>query len=115
MMNILFGTAPLVCMHPKAGNVIGTPEWETVKDRYLQTYRNVCGWHEQIGFDEMTDHRFLSKDRLVQETRFSSGQAVVVNFGSEAWDDLRGFAVPGSSFHQLLLTTGGGEQKETVP
>lgn len=84
-MNILFGTAPLVCMHPKAGNVIGTPEWETVKDRYLQTYRNVCGWHEQIGFDEMTDHRFLSKDRLVQEIRFSSGQAVVVNFGSEAW------------------------------
>lgn len=105
LMNILYGTAPILFMHPMAGNVIGSPEWETVKDRYLQTYRNVCGWHERIGFDEMIDHRFLSKDRLVQETRFSSGQAVVVNFGSAAWDDSRGFRVPGLAFHQSLVIT----------
>ena len=56
--------------------------------------------------DEMPDHRLLTSDRLVQETRFSSGWNVVVNFGSAAWDDPRGFVVPGSSFHPFLVTIG---------
>jgi len=93
LITILYGTAPLIFMHPKAGNVIGTPAWENVKDRYLQSYRNVCGWHEKIGFDEMTNHRFLSSDRMVQETRFASGSGMVVNFGRRTWKDPRGFAV----------------------
>lgn len=93
-MNILYGTPPLWFMHPKAGNVIGTPPWEQVKDRYLQTYREVGGWHERIRFDEMTDHRFLSDDRLVQETRFRDGVGVVVNFSTVPWSDPRGFVVP---------------------
>ena len=82
LMNMLYGTPPLWFMHPKAGDVAGTPEWEQVKTRYLQTYRNVCGWHEKIGFDEMTDHRFLSDDRLVQETRFRNGRGIIVNFST---------------------------------
>ncbi len=102
LMNVLYGTPPLWFMHPKAGNVIGTPQWEEVKDRYLQTYRNVCGWHEKIGFDEMTDHHFLSDDRLVQETRFASGWIVVVNFRDEPWDDPRGFRVPAHANQQLF-------------
>jgi len=100
-MNSLCGTSSLWFMHPKAGNVIGTPEWEHVKDRYLQTYRTVCGWHEQIGFDEMTSHRFLSANRLVQETRFCSGRGVVVNFDRTAWNDPRGFRVRPEVFHIL--------------
>ena len=32
------------------------------------------------GFSEMTDHRFLTKDRLVQETEFADGTVVTVNF-----------------------------------
>ena len=102
LMNILYGTAPLIFMHPRAGNVIGSEMEDGLRARYLRTYRDVCGWHEKIGFDEMTDHRLLTPDRLVQETRFSSGWNVVVNFGSAAWDDPRGFVVPGSSFHQFL-------------
>ncbi len=101
LMNILQGTSVLWFMHPKAGNVIGTPAWERVKDRYLQTYRNVCGWHEQIGFDELIDHRFLSNDRLVQQTRFAGGLGVVVNFGDEPWADPRGFDVPPEAYRIL--------------
>ncbi len=93
LMNLLYGTPSLWFMHPEAGNVIGTPQWERVKDRYMQSYRTVCGWHEKIGFDEMVDHRFLSKDRLVQQTRFSSGWTTVVNFGDRPWNDSRGFRV----------------------
>jgi len=101
LMNILYGTSALWFMHPKAGNVIGTPAWERVKDRYLQTYRNVCGWHERIGFDELIDHRFLSDDRLVQQTRFAGGLGVVVNFSDVPWADPRGFDVPPEAYRIL--------------
>jgi hypothetical protein len=39
----------------------------------------------------------------VQETRFSSGHAVVVNFGSEVWDDDRGFQVSAKEFHTFVM------------
>jgi len=97
-MNMLYGTPPLWFMYPKAGDVAGTPEWEQVKTLYLQTHRNVCGWHEKIGFDEMTDHRFLSDDRLVQETRFRNGRGIIVNFSTVPWPDPRGFKIPAEAY-----------------
>ena len=36
--------------------------------------------HRAIGWDEMVDHRFLSQDYKVQETTFSSGAKVRVDF-----------------------------------
>jgi hypothetical protein len=36
--------------------------------------------HRAIGWDAMTDHRFLSKDYRIQETTFSSGAKVWVDF-----------------------------------
>jgi hypothetical protein len=33
----------------------------------------------------MTDHRFLTPDRSVQQTVFANGQTVTVNFGPAAW------------------------------
>ena len=110
LMSMVHGTPPIVKFMGDDTPHVMKEEFETVRRLYMRTFRDVCGWHEQIGFDEMTDHRFLSKDRLVQETRFSSGQAVVVNFGSEAWDDPRGFRVPSLAFHQFLVTTGEGDQ-----
>ena len=104
LMNVLYGTAPLIFMHPRAGNVIGSPDWAKVRDRYLRTYHNVCGWHEKIGFDEMVDHLFLTADRMIQETRFSSGWNVVANFGESSWLDSRGFSVKSHSFHTFMTT-----------
>jgi hypothetical protein len=86
-------------MHPQADNVIGSSPRGKTLDRYLQAYRDVCGWHEKVGFDEMVDHRLLTPDRMVQETRFSSGWNVVVNFGESPWNDERGFSIPPRSFH----------------
>ncbi len=99
LMNIINGTSSLWMMRDGAKNMIGTADWETVKDRYLQTYRDVCGWHEKIGFDEMLDHQFLSDDRLVQQSCFSSGWTVVVNFSDDAWKDTRGFLVKAHSHY----------------
>ena len=84
-------------------NVIAGQGWAKARDRYLQTYRNVCGWHEKIGFDEMTDHRVLSPDRLVHETRFSSGWTVVVNFGVTAWRDDMGVVVQPEGYEVLRI------------
>ena len=109
LMNILYGTPALWFMHPKAGNVIGTEAWNRHRDRYMKSYRDVCGWHETIGFDEMTEHRFLSSDRLVQETHFSSGWGVVVNFSQHSWRDPRGFVVPPEAFHRLAPVSTRGD------
>ena len=110
LMSMVHGTPPIVKFMGDDTPHVLKEEFKTVRKLYMRTFRDVCGWHEQIGFDEMTDHRFLSKDRLVQETRFSSGQAVVVNFRSAVWDDPRGFRVPSLAFHQFLVTTGEGYQ-----
>ena len=40
-------------------------------------------WHRRIALDEMTDHRFLSEDRLVEQTTFASGASIVCNFAGE--------------------------------
>ncbi len=56
---------------------------ETLAERGQQLRKSaiaVTQWHEKIGMDELVDHRALTKDRKVQESRFSSGWAVVANF-----------------------------------
>jgi hypothetical protein len=49
-------------------------------DRVAETYRDVCEWNAKIAWDELVDHQDLTADRSVQESRFSSGWAVTVNF-----------------------------------
>ena len=48
----------------------------------LDTTGMMCPWLEKIGYSEMLDHKFLTPDRKVQESKFSSGWAVIVNFNS---------------------------------
>lgn len=36
----------------------------------------------RVGYSDMTDYRFLTSDRNVQQTAFANGVAVTVNFGS---------------------------------
>ena len=103
LMSIVHGTPPIVKFRGDDTPHVMKEEFKTVRKLYMRTCRDVCGWHEKIGFDEMTDHRFLTENRLVQETRFSSGHAVVVNFGLEVWDDDRGFQVPAKEFHTFVM------------
>ena len=104
LMNIAYGTLPIVQFKGDDTTPhILTDGFASVRDAYMRTCRDVCGWHEKIGFDEMTGHRFLTENRLVQETRFSSGHAVVVNFGAEVWDDDRGFQVSAKDFHTFTM------------
>ncbi len=42
----------------------------------------VAELHRRFGLDEMLDHRFLDEQGEVQQTAFSSGARITVNFGS---------------------------------
>ena len=81
LLNILYGTAPLL-MFDKA-------RWAKEKDRSLQTYKNVCEWVRKIGYDEMVSHADLTPDHTVQKTTWSSGRSVIVNFGSTDFQGIK--------------------------
>ncbi|MCC5875162.1 MAG: NPCBM/NEW2 domain-containing protein [Candidatus Sumerlaeia bacterium] len=72
-LNILHGTPPMMW-----ANHLGYG-WDRNRDRFVETYRVTGRWHEVVGFDELLDHAYLSEDRLVQRTTFSSGATAHVN------------------------------------
>ncbi len=74
--NVLYGTIPLLWAN--AGG-----SWVKDREVFLRTYRNTCKLHEQIAGEEMLSHEFVTPDRAVQRTVFSSGTECVVNFGAE--------------------------------
>ena len=51
------------------------------KYTFIDSYKKVCPWLQQIAYDELVAHRFVSPDHKVQESVFSSGKRIVVNFG----------------------------------
>lgn len=73
LFNILYGTAPLWNLDRET--------WTAFKNTFVKSYQNICPWLQQIAYDEMISHRFISADHKVQETVFSSGKKAVVNFG----------------------------------
>ncbi|MHB8972054.1 MAG: glycoside hydrolase [Pirellulaceae bacterium] len=58
--------------------------WSRNRERFLETCRHAGLLNEQVAFEEMLSHEFLSADRMVQRTRFSSGGWCVVNFSQES-------------------------------
>jgi len=54
-------------------------------------------WHGKIGLDEMTNHRYLDPDFLVEQTEFSSGASIIANFSHEAFEYQGATIPPGSS------------------
>jgi hypothetical protein len=53
----------------------------------------------QVGYQEMTDHRFLTKDRSVQQTVFPNGVTITVNFGSTPFQLPDGVVVKPTGYH----------------
>lgn len=75
LFNVLYGTVPLWS--------IDRSRWEEYKQTFIESYKYICPWLEQIAYDELVSHRFVTADHKVQESTFSSGKKVVVNFGDE--------------------------------
>ena len=75
LFNALYATPPMFMFTRKT--------WEANKDRFVKSYQDVCPVVRAAGYAEMLDHRFLTGDRRVQQTVFSNGMTVTVNFGDQ--------------------------------
>jgi hypothetical protein len=75
LFNALYGTPPMFMFNRKL--------WGEQKDRFAQSYKATCPVARAVGYAEMTDHRFLTPDRSVQQTAFAGGVTVTVNFGDK--------------------------------
>lgn len=73
LFNVLYGTPPMFMFNQDL--------WQKNKARFVQSYRNTCPHARQVGYLEMTDHRFLTPDRSVQQTVFGNKITITVNFG----------------------------------
>jgi len=91
LFNILYGTPPMFMFNRKL--------WEENRDRFVRSYRTTCPVARAVGYAEMTDHRFLTADRSVQQTAFAGGVTVTVNFGTAAHRLPDGTEVPPMGFH----------------
>jgi hypothetical protein len=77
LFNILYGTPPMFMFNRQY--------WSQNKDRFARSYKDICAVARAVGYAEMADHRFLTADRDVQQTRFSNGVTVTVNFGDKPY------------------------------
>jgi hypothetical protein len=77
LFNILYGTPPMFMFNNQI--------WKKNKARFAESYKNVCPVARAVGYAEMTDHRFLTADRSVQQTKFANGIIVTVNFGDKLY------------------------------
>jgi hypothetical protein len=73
LFNALYGTPPMFMFDRKL--------WEANKNRFVASYKATCPVARATGYAEMTDHRFLTPDRSVQQTAFANGVTVTANFG----------------------------------
>ena len=74
IFNVLYGTPPMFMFDRNL--------WTKEKQRFVKSYQNVCPYVRQVGYAEMTGHKFLTPERTVQQTTFSTGHRITVNFGS---------------------------------
>ena len=74
LFNVLYGVPPMFMFTQRL--------WEQNQARFVQSYTNTCPHVRKVGYAEMTDHRFLTKDRAVQQTVFANGVTITANFGA---------------------------------
>jgi len=91
LFNVLYGTPPMFMFNRRL--------WNQNKERFTRSYKNVCPVVRAVGYAEMTDHRFLTPDRGVQQTEFANGVTVTVNFGAESYRLNDGVKVEAMSRH----------------
>ena len=91
LFNVLYGTPPMFMFTREF--------WDENRDRFVQSYKSVCTVARAVGYSEMTDHRFLTEDRTVQQTHFANGVVVTVNFGERPFRLPDGAEVAPMGYH----------------
>ena len=91
LWNVLYGTPPLWMINPE--------KWREHRERWVACYKNVCPIVRKTSYREMLDHRWLTTDRTVQQTTFSDGLIVTVNFGDRPFADEAGREILPGEYH----------------
>jgi hypothetical protein len=91
LFNVLYGTPPMFMFNRQF--------WQAHKDRFVESFTNTCPYVRAAGYAEMTDHRFLTPDRNVQQTTFANQITITVNFGEKPYPLPSGETVKPSGFH----------------
>lgn len=55
--------------------------WERDKKRFAKSFKAVLPLVRKVGYAQMDSHDWLTDDHSVQQTQFSNGVTVTVNFG----------------------------------
>jgi len=91
LFNILYGTAP--SYHISLGT------YQKNKAKILESYNRVVPVYEKLFGAALVNHRWLTPDRNVQQTDFSNGWHVVVNFGSTEFALASGVKIAPMGYH----------------
>jgi len=94
LLNILYGTPPMFMFNRRV--------WNQYKERFVQSYKDVCPIARAAGYAEMTDHSFLTADRNVQRTKFANGTTITVNFGDEPYSLPNGEKLKPMGYHLIV-------------
>jgi hypothetical protein len=78
LMNILYGTLPLVWANDKCYG------WDRNRSRFLQTLRNVCHFQERVAFSKLLTHEFLNSDHTLQHSTFAGGALTFINLSDRS-------------------------------
>lgn len=62
-------------------------DWETLKDDIKASYERTVPVAKKVGYATLDSFEYLTKDRLVQRTKFSNGVTITVNFSDETYTD----------------------------
>jgi hypothetical protein len=76
------------------------------REQITRTQHYVSDWVKEVALDTMTNHRFVTADRSVQETEFSSGRGVIVNFGDTDFTLPDGTIVKAREYLTYRITEG---------
>ena len=75
LFNALYGVPPMYMFNKKL--------WDENKERFAESYKIAEPVSRLTGYSEMLEHKILTKDRTVQQTRFANGVVVTANFGEK--------------------------------
>lgn len=100
LWNILYGTAPMYSL--RSGN------WSQLRERIVASYHAVTAVARRVGYCEMTDFTWLREDAGVQQSTFSDGTVVIVNFSDSAYE-AAGKTVPADDY--LVIHNAQAERK----
>ena len=90
LFNVLYGTMGMYILENR--------RWAEDKEKFVHSYQMTSPVARATGYSEMTDHRVLSADRAVQESRFANGTVVTVNFGDAPFVLSDGTSLPARAY-----------------